>query len=734
MFAPRDPQLAQYADYLGITSKEDLAKAIAVREGIRAANPTDTQNIIRLAILYRRNESNDPKALDKAIAIVRPLLERDPKDLGSVSLLADLYASVGKTDDGIKLFDPYVAGSDPKLKYQALLDLGEFCKYWKRYDNAVTAFHEAMKLQPAGNDDAQRHLGDLFFDMDDMPNAEATYQAIVATLPEGNPRTTVLRRLIEAQLRQQKFATADALLEKEILSKNPDDLQGLLLRAFSRIQQNRTKEAILDLNDVLKKAPDNADALYYRALAQYATPGGNIEQAISDLVSVRDQDKTNFKSRALLAQVYRQSGRYGEAASEYAAILKLNPDLIQVRRDYANFLMNLAEVQQQQLAASSTGELAFSIQSIRPAELLEDLMRESYAKYPQQAEWAILLARVLSLSRATVPNAKQIYEGLYSQLSEDPAVADGYVTSLLQTNGYEDVIKVATAMISKRPELLDFYLRRAAAFKALHKDAEALADIDHCFAASIADARRTKDYAGFFMMLNGSLGFMPPEVVGGRLQARLAADPNETISTVGLVQTLLLRNRPADAVPIITALHIPEDDQALKIVVLKQRALVNYRAGNFPAAYKDFSALFVLAPDDIDNLNNVAFMLADSMGKPKDALPYAERAVKALQASGNPAVLVANTSNVYDTYGWVKFRNGDIDGAIVALRRSIQAQATPIACLHLTLVFKEAKRLPEARDTLQQGMELAAASKDDTQAQFAQLQKDLSGGTKPPVR
>ena len=99
------------------------------------------------------------------------------------------------------------------------------------------------------------------------------------------------------------------------------------------------------------------------------------------------------------------------------------------------------------------------------------------------------------------------------------------------------------------------------------------------------------------------------------------------------------------------------------------------------------------------------------------------------------SVLVANTGNVYDTYGWVKFRNGDLDGAIAALQRSIQAQPTPVACLHLALVFKQAKLLPQARDTVQQGLDLAPPAGDETQTRLEQLQKDLSGGgVKPPVR
>ena len=332
---------------------------------------------------------------------------------------------------------------------------------------------------------------------------------------------------------------------------------------------------------------------YYRALAAVRhLRCGNLEQAISDLVSVRNQDKNNLKCRMLLARVYERSGRYGEAAGEYADVLKLNPESIQLRRDYAELLMNLAEVQQQ-LSPSSKGDLAFSIQSIRPAETLLERSgcAESAAKYPQQAEWPMMLARVLSLSRSEIPRAQQIYEAIYKELPDEPVVANAYAESLLQTKNYEDVIKIATGMMAKRPELLDFYLRRAAAYVALHKDAQAQADIDHCFAASVEEARRIKNYTAFFEMLNASLSFMPPEAVGARLEARLKADPNETVSGIGLVQTLVQENRPGDAVPVIMALHcaFPRMTSALKLLLLKRKSsLVNYRVRELSGGLQRF--------------------------------------------------------------------------------------------------------------------------------------------------
>jgi Flp pilus assembly protein TadD len=91
------------------------------------------------------------------------------------------------------------------------------------------------------------------------------------------------------------------------------------------------------------------------------------------------------------------------------------------------------------------------------------------------------------------------------------------------------------------------------------------------------------------------------------------------------------------------ALQATDDAQILAAVELVERVVE--RAGG-----------------DVDDLNFMAFTLAERGLRPKQALLFAWRAVLLEPLSGS----------VVDTLGWAQLKAGDVDGAAVALRRAVR--------------------------------------------------------------
>ncbi len=91
-----------------------------------------------------------------------------------------------------------------------------------------------------------------------------------------------------------------------------------------------------------------------------------------------------------------------------------------------------------------------------------------------------------------------------------------------------------------------------------------------------------------------------------------------------------------------------------------QIALIQDKAGMTRESIKSFESLLKVRPEDASLLNALGYSLADRNQK----LPRAEQLIrKALVASpDNPAFL--------DSLGWVRFRRGDVDGAIPHLERA----------------------------------------------------------------
>jgi tetratricopeptide (TPR) repeat protein len=160
--------------------------------------------------------------------------------------------------------------------------------------------------------------------------------------------------------------------------------------------------------------------------------------------------------------------------------------------------------------------------------------------------------------------------------------------------------------------------------------------------------------------------------------------------------------------------------------VLRQSALVRNQCKQYAAAEKDFKALEVLMPNNVENMNNYAFMLADGMKRPKDAITYAERALKVLSTHSDIGTLTSISSNIYDTLGWAYFLNNDISNAESALRNSLKIQPQAVAYLHLALTLQKKGRNDEALTNCLEGIKMATARQDqETLTALKELQSKL---------
>ena len=130
-------------------------------------------------------------------------------------------------------------------------------------------------------------------------------------------------------------------------------------------------------------------------------------------------------------------------------------------------------------------------------------------------------------------------------------------------------------------------------------------------------------------------------------------------------------------------------------------------------------------PDDLESLNNLSFLLAQDENRPKDGLLYAEQAVKVLQNS-DASLTFVNNGNVYDTYGWVKFLTGDVEGAIRELRRATESSPSAISYLHLAKAYVKAGKKADAAQALDDGIALATEQKDPELAELQAMKKELA--------
>ncbi len=113
-------------------------------------------------------------------------------------------------------------------------------------------------------------------------------------------------------------------------------------------------------------------------------------------------------------------------------------------------------------------------------------------------------------------------------------------------------------------------------------------------------------------------------------------------------------------------------------------------------ALEIYDQVVQVRPNDIVILNNMAYILADNLNRPEDALKYIERALSHR----------SQDHNLMDTYGFVLLKKGEINRAIKEFEKSMSIQPTSTASYHLGLAFKKTQDYQGALKALREAEKL----------------------------
>jgi tetratricopeptide (TPR) repeat protein len=109
------------------------------------------------------------------------------------------------------------------------------------------------------------------------------------------------------------------------------------------------------------------------------------------------------------------------------------------------------------------------------------------------------------------------------------------------------------------------------------------------------------------------------------------------------------------------------------------------------------TALAQAESEDLELLNNLAYLLAEHAQEPDRAVELAERA----------AELAPDNAQVLDTLGWARFRAGNVLEARQTLQRSVAVEPQALNQLHLGRVLMELEVSGQARRLFDRALELA---------------------------
>ena len=277
------------------------ARAIAALEKARGDRTADLNVDLLLGRLYTQTS-----AYDKALPLLRRVVEEQPGYQDGVLLLAAAQEGAGSPDDAIATLEEAL-GANPKF-YRGQLRLAETYERARRWAEAAEAFERALTLNTRNTALIPRRAVALI-NAGHAAEARRALEPLVAGSKTPDPALMYL--LAEAQRADRDLENAEATARK-LMAASPNDVRGL--HVLSLIQQDRgdTKAAEATLRDLVSRAPEDANALNSLGYL-LAERGDQLEEAVRLVQRALTIDPGNPSYLDSLGWAYFQQGRFEQA-------------------------------------------------------------------------------------------------------------------------------------------------------------------------------------------------------------------------------------------------------------------------------------------------------------------------------------------------------------------------------------------------------------------------------------
>jgi tetratricopeptide (TPR) repeat protein/predicted Ser/Thr protein kinase len=359
----------------------NYALAIEKLQKIVERYPQEKQAFLAQGVIYW-NQLREP---EKAIPLFTRAIEIDPVDKFPYNMLAYAYDDIGDFEKAVWAINKYISlAPDEANPYDSR---GEIYAFNGKIEQAIESFREAEKRKPGFSLD---NLGHMYLFKREYARAESCYKALASssdkvTRSEGRTYLALIplhqRRLDEASRVLDAGITADRMedtkawqlqkhFRKAIIDTEKKNLDLALKETQKAMEISREvypqKPALrseyyvrlLTENNEIAKAEESADAfrkdieekdpslmyLYWYALGYIEWAKGNREEALTQFEKMA-QATPDFYAHFTLAEAYLESGKLGEAVTEFERVLlryDSNRALCALRAVKTHYLLGLA--------------------------------------------------------------------------------------------------------------------------------------------------------------------------------------------------------------------------------------------------------------------------------------------------------------------------------------------------------------------------------------------------------
>ncbi|UCE59617.1 MAG: tetratricopeptide repeat protein [Phycisphaerales bacterium] len=676
---PTDPWVK--GELLERQEEADPQAAIARRETLLNDEPSNRGNLFRLAALCEKVGD-----LPKGDEYWERLLALAAKDTDSavrrntVSAAAKYYRRTNRPDKSLELITEYAdqAGSKEEQANAQILVAAHYLSQGD-YDLVKTTLLAAADIAPTF--EIAYSIGEFYMRTAGQP-AEAT-EWFDRALDLVDTEDTLQRKQVQVTritcLLDRSVNDLDAAQRyiEEFTTDYPDDPEGHLLAGEVHSRRGNVDDAVAALSMYLERKPDNGYALAQRA--QHYFSQGRTAAAIEDLEALKRLTPVSTNQlgpRILLARLLRLAGR---------------------REAWINELESLS----QDLPESdeALGEL---VRAYIIERRFEDADRRLTAQINQSddnpdSRWYFLRGRVsLGLGDATKALADFQQGAKIDEYSADSLgpVLDAYLRMDRAKEGivyYEE----HASPDRRTPVLIARYARLLIA---AGKKAQAVENFRRAMASALAES------TGAIRAVTAELRSAP--LAASEVMRWFTENPpssglaraNDRI----LARLYRMLDRTDEAIATLEGLLKSAPTDWERADLLAEQAELYQLMDKPELARSSYEEALKYQSEDWVVLNNLAYVLSDSLGKCAVALPYAQRSVA---IADNPATL--------DTLGWIYVCLEEYSSAVAELSRAIRLNPDMLlAYYHLGEAHRRDGRFLDAKLVLDEGL-LAARKVED---------------------
>ena len=638
-----------------LSAQGQTEQARVIAERVVASSPTHVRGVALLAGIYSTDDE-----FDRAREITERALSELPENIELRVVLSQLHQRNDEFDLAEQALLDVIAIEPDELAHRNRL--ASFYLQAQRIDQAQTVLEQVVAIEP----DEVEHKINLINFLLGQQSFDAAEQRLQQFVEESDGD-------LELRLSLGDFYSANGYQEdaeqiyREVADAGRLETFGLQARnrlATRLVQTGRSVEAEPLLEEVLAENPRDNDALILRS--SLSLSAGRTLDAITDLRSVLRDQPDSPALLASLARAHVQNGETDLARENYRRSIALDPANSNLQREYAEFLGqqgDFAEAQQvidASLRSNETDlpslETLFRIQlAERDFDTASATVETITSNYPEHPVGYYLNGR-LAEAQGDRDSAIEQYNASLDRAPRGVEPLGALARVLIASNRRGDAKQVLMQTTSEFPD-----------HSVAHNLLGELQISDREFTSAVASA-------------DSAIASAPSWWIPYRTKALATAGSGDIDAVLSVYREGL---EATDNAPVL----------GMDLAALLQRS------DDTEGAIEVYEKVYDKNPTSDVVANNLAMLLATHRS---DADSYARAfdLVERFRTSDVPSYL--------NTYGWVRYKQGNYDEAVSYLRRAAASEPDrPEMRYHLGMALLQQGQVEAARSELIEAVDSA---------------------------